>query len=307
MFSLATIRVGQQPTPAICIDGRYWALADVAPQLLQAMPGRGLMSVFADWPASEAVLIEVAKALAAGNARHAPLPAPSADGDILAPLLYPNKLILAGANYYDHMLIDGRRTSFDKTAYIPIFFLKPPTTTIVGSGATVHYPPVTEKFDYEVELCMVIGKRARSLTPGNAMDCVAGYTIAIDLSARDLQRNPRHLVNFDLFAGKCFDGGCPIGPGIVPARYVNPDDLKLRLWLNGELRQDSSTKQMIWSLTEQLVAISEFVTLEPGDIISTGTPAGTGLLNQAYMKAGDKMVAEIESLGRLSVEVLPAI
>ncbi len=307
MFSLATLKVGQQAVPALCIGNQYWAIADVAPHLLEALPGRGLMSVFHDWPNAEQVLVKVAGDLASGKSGHKPLPAPKGPDDILAPLLYPNKLILAGANYYDHMLIDGKRTSFDKSIYIPIFFLKPPTTTIVGGGKTVHYPPVTEKFDYEVELCMVIGKRARYLTPQNAMDCVAGYTIGIDLSARDLQRNPRHLVNFDLFAGKSFDGGCPIGPGIVPARFVNPEDLKLKLWLNGELRQDSSTKQMIWSLVEQLVAITEFVTLEPGDIISTGTPAGTGLLNQAFMKPGDVMEAQIEPMGRLTVEVLPAL
>lgn len=307
MFSLATIRVGQDPTPALCVGGKYWALAAVAPQLMAKTPWRGLMNVFDDWAASEQVLMTVAQQLHDGVITQAPLPAPSGPQDILAPLLYPNKLVLAGANYYDHMLIDGKRASFDKTPHIPIFFLKPPTTTLVGGGKTVHYPPATVKFDYEVELALVIGKRSRLLTPENALDCIAGYTIAIDLSARDLQRNPKHLINFDLFAGKCFDGGCPVGPGIVPARFVNTDDLKLKLWLNGELRQDSSTKQMIWSITEQLVAITEFVTLEPGDIVSTGTPAGTGLLNQAFMKPGDVMDAEIEGLGRLSVELLPPL
>ena len=304
MFSLATLKVAQAAVPALCMDGRYWALADLAPQLLQAQPRRGLMNVFEDWPHAEAVLIEIAQGLAAGRIDKRPLPAPAGPGDILAPLLYPNKAVLVGANYYDHMHGDAGRTSFSKETHIPVFFVKPPTTTIVGGGKTVHYPTQSVKFDYEIELAAVIGQRARRLTLDNALDCIAGYTIAIDLSARDWQRHPMHLVKFDLFGGKCFDDSLPVGPGIVPARFVDHANLPLKLWLNGELKQDGNTRHMIWSLAEQLVGITEHLTLEPGDIVSTGTPAGVGLRTGNFMKVGDKLDAEIGPLGRLSVEIV---
>lgn len=307
MFSLMTLRVGQTATPALCLEGRYWALADVAPQLLQSAPARGLMNVFEDWDHAESVLLEVVQALEAGRLTRTPLPAPARADDILTPLQYPNKVVLVGANYYDHMHGDAGRTDFHKDQNIPVFFLKPPTTTLVGGGKSVHYPAQTAKFDYELELAAVIGKRVRRLTLDNALECVAGYTIAIDLSARDWQRHPQHLAKFDLFGGKAFDESCPLGPGIVPARFVDHANLPLKLWLNGELRQNGNTKDMIWSLPEQLVGITEHLTLEPGDVVSTGTPAGVGLRTQSFMKVGDKIDAEVGPLGRLSVEIIDAI
>ncbi|MDX2828941.1 fumarylacetoacetate hydrolase family protein, partial [Streptomyces ipomoeae] len=168
---------------------------------------------------------------------------------------------------------------------------------------TVRYPEQSEKFDYELELAVVIGKRGRHLTLDNAMEYVAGYTIAIDLSARDWQRHPKHLVKFDLFGGKAFDDSCPLGPAVVPARFVDENDLRLRFWLNGEPRQDANTRDMIWSIPEQLVKITEHLTLEPGDVVSTGTPAGVGLGTGQWMKPGDLLEGEITGLGRLTVEI----
>ncbi|MES2976028.1 MAG: fumarylacetoacetate hydrolase family protein [Pseudomonadota bacterium] len=304
MFSLATLKVAGKPVPAIRIQDSYWALADVAPELIAAQPLRGMMNLFDDWAKSEAVLLPLAEALAAGRNKAAPLPAPAGPADILSPLLYPNKLVLGGANYYDHMRLDAKRESYNKADYIPIFFLKPPTTTLVGGGPVVQYPPDVQRFDYEIEFAAVIGKRVRHLTLENALDCVAAYTIALDMSARDLQRNPRHMANFDLFNGKCFDSACPLGPGIVPARFIDPANTPLKLWVNGELRQDSNTSQMIWSLAEQLVDITKYVTLEPGDVVSTGTPAGTALLDGRYLKVGDTIDCEAGLLGRLSVSVV---
>lgn len=304
MFSLATLKVGPAATPAICIDGRYWALADVAPELLKPLPIGGLMNVFEDWEHAEGVLIEVAQALQSGRQAKASLPPPASADDILTPLQFPRKLVLVGANYYDHMHGDAGRTGFSKEENIPVFFLKPPTTTLVGGGKSVHYPTQSVKFDYELELAVVIGKRVHRLTLENALECVAGYTIGIDLSARDWQRHPKHLVKFDLFGGKAFDESFPMGPGIVPARFIDHANLPLKLWLNGDLKQNGNTKDMIWSLPEQLVGITEHVTLEPGDVVSTGTPAGVGLRTQSFMKVGDKIDAEIGPLGRLSVEII---
>src|SRR5271154_5836376 len=131
MFSLMTLRVGQAATPALCVEGRYWAIAEVAPQLLQPTPARGLMNVFENWKHAEAVLLEVVQAIESGKLNKPPLPAPALADDFLAPLQYPNKVVLVGANYYDHMHGDAGRTEFNKEANIPVFFLKPPTTTLV--------------------------------------------------------------------------------------------------------------------------------------------------------------------------------
>jgi 2-keto-4-pentenoate hydratase/2-oxohepta-3-ene-1,7-dioic acid hydratase in catechol pathway len=303
MYSLATLKVEQAAVPAIGVDGCFWALADVAPQLLQPHPLRGLMNLFEDWAHAEPVLEEIVEGLTTGS-MHAPQLATPAAGDaFLAPLQYPGKLVMVGANYYEHIHGDAGRTAFRKEDNDPVFFLKPPTTSLVGAGRSVRYPRQSTQLDYEIELALVIGKRARRLTPHNALSHVAGYTIAIDLSARDWQRNPRHMVGFDLFCGKAFDDSCPIGPGIVPARYVDPADLPLKLWLNGELRQDGRTRDMVWPVPELLALLTEHLTLEPGDIVSTGTPAGVGLRTQSFMKPGDRIDAEIGPLGRLRVEI----
>ncbi|MDX2546953.1 fumarylacetoacetate hydrolase family protein [Streptomyces sp. WI04-05B] len=303
-FSLATWRVDDRPTPVLTVEDRSWALADVAPDALQPDPARGLMNVFDHWERTEPLLLAAAERLADGTDTTAALPVPAALEDVLTPLQYPRKIVLTGANYYDHMKNDGGHTDWEKDTKIPVFFLKPPTTTLVGPGRTVRYPDQSEKFDYEIELAVVIGRRGRKLTLDNAMEHVAGYTIAIDLSARDWQRHPKHLVKFDLFGGKAFDDSCPLGPAIVPARFVDEDNLRLRFWLNGEPKQDANTRDMIWSIPEQLVKITEHMTLEPGDIVSTGTPAGVGLGTGQWMKPGDLMEGEITGLGRLTAEIV---
>jgi 2-keto-4-pentenoate hydratase/2-oxohepta-3-ene-1,7-dioic acid hydratase in catechol pathway len=123
--------------------------------------------------------------------------------------------------------------------------MKPPTTTLVGQGRSVRYPVQSDKFDYELELAFVIGRRGRHIPVDRAREYIAGYTIALDLLARDWQRHPKHLVKFDLFGGKVFDDSCPLGPGIVPARFIDDTSLQLQFWLNGELRQNASTSDLI--------------------------------------------------------------
>lgn len=303
-YALATIRHLGKPAPVIEAGDAYWLLSEVAPELLQPDPGRGLLSIFDCWDEREPRLAALAEKLigrtgGAGKAE----PAPGTD-DFLAPLLYPNKLLLMGANYYDHVHNDAGISDFQKTEKMPTLFFKPPTTTLVGSGKSVRYPTQSKKFDWEIELAAVIGKRARRVRTAGALDCVAGYTIGIDLSARDWQFHPKHLVKFDLFGGKGFDDSCPLGPKIVPARFVDHGNLQLRLYVNGELKQNANTRDMIWSLAEQIEAMSEHVTLEPGDVILTGTPAGVGLAAGTYLKVGDRIDANIDQLGRLSVEIV---
>src|SRR6266496_3273826 len=201
------------------------------------------------------------------------------------------------------MAKDAGHGSFAKDDNIPVFFLQPPTTTLVGQGRSVRYPTQSTKFDYELELAFVIGRRGRHIALADAKNHIAGYTIGIDLSARDWQRHPQHLVRFDLFGGKAFDDSCPLGPAIVPARFVDEDDLQLQFRVNGELRQDANTSDMIWSVAEQVVRISEHVTLEPGDVIMTGTPAGVGLATGTWLAVGDRLEGRITGLGASTVQI----
>jgi 2-keto-4-pentenoate hydratase/2-oxohepta-3-ene-1,7-dioic acid hydratase in catechol pathway len=133
------------------------------------------------------------------------------------------------------------------------------------------------------------------------MSYIAGYTVGIDLSARDWQFHPKHMVKFDLFGGKAFDASNPLGPCIVPAGRFNADDLQMTLKVNGEVKQHARTSLMIWNIAEQLAFITEHVTLEPGDVVMTGTPSGVGLKTGTFLKPGDKIDAEIEGIGNLAV------
>jgi 2-keto-4-pentenoate hydratase/2-oxohepta-3-ene-1,7-dioic acid hydratase in catechol pathway len=301
-FSLSTLRHNGKPTPVIEVDGSYYPLAAVAPKLLQPEPSRGLMNLFGDWAKSEAALAALADRLR--TTKSGALPAP-AIGDFMAPLLYPNKLVLGGINYYDHVHKDSKMPDFKKENAIPVFFLKAPTTTLVGAGKSVRYPSRSQKFDWEIELAVIIGKTARRVPVESALDYVAGYAVGLDLSARDLQFHPKHPFKVDLLGGKTFDDSNPLGPKIVPARHVgNASDLALRLWVNGDLKQDGRTNDMIWSIAEEISAVSEHLTLEPGDVLLTGTPAGCGLATDTWLKVGDRIDAEIDKLGRLTVEIV---
>ena len=301
-FSLATIKHDGKPTPVIEVDEQYYPLATAAPQLLQPEPNRGLMNLFNDWAKSEAALVALADSLR--KSKTGAIAKAPANGDFMTPLQYPNKLVLGGANYYEHMHKDAKMPDFRKENAIPVFFLKAPTTSLVGCGKTVRYPTQSTKFDWEVELAVIMGKKARNIAVKDALSTVAAYAVGIDLSARDWQFHPKHPFKFDLFGGKSFDDSCPLGPKIVPARFVDSGNLRLWLDVNGERKQDANTSDMIWSVAEEIAAISEHMTLEPGDIVLTGTPAGVGLATGTYLKIGDKIDAEIQGLGRLSVEVI---
>jgi 2-keto-4-pentenoate hydratase/2-oxohepta-3-ene-1,7-dioic acid hydratase in catechol pathway len=182
--------------------------------------------------------------------------------------------------------------------------MKPPRNAVVGPGPTVVMPRGTQKYDWEIELAAVIGKTARYVTPERALDHIAGYTIAIDLSARDFNMAPDQFYKLDWIAGKATDTACPLGPWIVPASaFDDPQNISLKLSVNGAVKQDSSTSQMIFSIAEQVARASEIMTLDPGDVILTGTPAGVGAPKGIFLKVGDRIDAEIAGIGVLSVTV----
>lgn len=223
------------------------------------------------------------------------------DATLRAPLTFPAKVLCAGANYYGHLAEMG--ISAPATPPEPFFFFKPPTTTVIGPGDAIPLPVGDTRIDWEAELAVVIADRCRDLTPAQVPDHVAGYLPANDISARarlsraDAVAEP---FGFDWVGSKGQDGFCPIGPGLTPAWQVgDPQDLGIRLSVNGVVKQDSTTADMVSPLVDLVAAISAMVTLEPGDVVLTGTPAGVGLPRGEFLAAGDEVVVEIERVGRL--------
>jgi 2-keto-4-pentenoate hydratase/2-oxohepta-3-ene-1,7-dioic acid hydratase in catechol pathway len=219
---------------------------------------------------------------------------------LLAPVTYPAKVVCCGANYYDHVLEMGIEAPSGPVN--PFFFLKPPTTTVVASGSPIRLPAGV-RLDWEAELGVVIADRCRDLAIAEALDHVAGYVVANDISARNrlMQRDAiAPPFAFDWVAAKTLDGSCPVGPDFVPSWLVlDPQDLAIRLWVNGELKQDASTAGMITPVAAVVAAARRRFTLEPGDLFLTGTPAGVGHPRQTYLAAGDEMRLEIAGIGRL--------
>ncbi len=225
----------------------------------------------------------------------------------LAPVGSPGKIMCAGANYFRHLEEMGV-TGATKENQRLFFFTKAPRNAIVGEGATVHMPLDTKAFDWEIELALVIGKRARAVSSEEALEHVAGYTVAVDFCARDLNKAPDTFYKLDWVAGKAQDTCCPIGPRFVPAEtFSDPQDIKLSLSVNGVEKQNDSTSDMIFTVAEQIAAASRIMTLYPGDILLTGTPAGVGAAKQEWLNVGDNVVAQIEGIGVLRNTVQPPI
>ena len=223
-----------------------------------------------------------------------------------APLVRPGAVFCAGANYVDHVVEMLGRPPTPKSDGQPFFFLKPGPQTIVGPGAVVALPHEGARLDWEAEIAVVIGRAARHVREADAMAHVAGYLIVNDLSARDLMKRTDVSFTYDWIGQKCFPGALPCGPWITPRDAVpDPHALGIRLWVNGELKQDSSSRQMHWSIPEQIAYLSRRVGLMPGDIIATGTPAGCGVPRGEFLATGDVVRIEIEGLGALEHGIGP--
>lgn len=215
---------------------------------------------------------------------------------LLSPIPRPRKIICIGLNYSDHAAESGQ-----PVPQYPIVFCKW-DNAVVGSGDNIILPRVSEQVDYEAELGFVIGKRGRHVSVDNAMSYVAGYMPINDVSARDYQLRISQWT-----MGKTFDTFAPMGPALVTADEIaDPQDLDIRLTINGEVLQDSNTSKLIFGIPQLVAALSEVMTLEPGDVVSTGTPPGVGMARKPprWLKPGDVVNVEIEGLGVLSNPVI---
>jgi 2-keto-4-pentenoate hydratase/2-oxohepta-3-ene-1,7-dioic acid hydratase in catechol pathway len=304
-YKLCSYTVGKEPARAgIVIDD---AVLDAEQHLHLSS---SMLDLLDDWPAAQAVIAR----LAAAGSGQLPDGLPLDSVRLAAPLLYPGAIYCAGANYADHVAEMARAAGMDKADDLranggkPWFFIRPSRACVIGADDVVEIPPGCAKLDWEVELVAVIGKTTRHVSVQDALTRVAGYTVGMDLSARDLSRraniaqgSPFH---YDWLAHKGFQGSCPLGPWITPAAQVpDPQALSIGLKVNGQTMQDSSTSEMIFNVAEQIAHISSLVTLYPGDLVMTGTPAGVGAARKTFLKSGDRVEATVEGLGRLDISI----
>ena len=276
-------------------DGRPYTVLEVEGRLyaFESLLGRDVpvLDLLERWEHWRPVLARLA-----GTAERAPDLGGEAL-DWLPPVLHPRKLVCAGANYRDHL--DEMNADFDPG--FPRAFLKPTTTGLIGSGRPVTLPDNARLVDWEAELAVVIGRRAKHLRGADVMTAVAGYTAFNDLSARDWNDQALPMVGMDLVIQKGFDDFGPIGPLITPPEHVgDPQTLDMELTVNGAVKQSANTSNMLFGVREILEHFMAFMTLEPGDVIATGSPAGVGYARrpQEFLAGGDVVVVTIERLGR---------
>lgn len=254
------------------------------------------------YPALQALEVQVQRLL--GNQ----LPdcrQPVSEVQFEVPIPNPSKLLLLAGNYSKHIEEGGGKAE-ERAKTFPYVFMKPPLTTLTPHGAPIRIPAVSpEHVDWEIELGVIIGRRCQHVTAADALDYVAGYTVVNDISDRKFKPNPERNTRekdtfFDWLHGKWHDTFCPMGPCVLPAdECADPQQLPLRLTVNGNVEQEASTAEMVFNVGQIIEFISSFVTLEPGDIISTGTPHGVGHAKGKFLKAGDIVEATITGIGTL--------
>jgi 2-keto-4-pentenoate hydratase/2-oxohepta-3-ene-1,7-dioic acid hydratase in catechol pathway len=300
-YRLATYKTSDGPRAGLIVgDGVF----DAAKLTGKAAYGT-VMGILADWKAAEGALKKAAAKAAKSRGKRLPL----AKTKLLAPVQYPSAIYCAGANYADHAAEMAAREGNPPPpdphtlGHKAWHFLKA-SRAITDPGATVKISTYAKNMDWEIELVAIIGRTAKDVPQNKAFSYVAGYTIANDLSARDRGRRAgvpdASPFKWDWTKHKTFEGSCPLGPWIVPASDVgDPQNLNLKLWVNGELKQNSNTAKMLFSLAEQIEQLSINMTLYPGDLILTGTPSGTGAESGTFLKAGDTVKLWIEKIGEI--------
>ena len=300
-YKLATYQTPGGPRAGVLIDGKVFDAARLTGRPAYAT----VLGILEDWRSAQGVLTKAAAGAGKSRVRSTPL----GRVKLLAPVRWPSAIYCAGANYADHAAEMARRMNRPlepdpHTLGLKAWHFIKSSRTLADPGATVKISEVSNRMDWEVELAAVIGRPAKNVSRDKALGHVAGYTIANDLSARD-RGNRAGISDASPFKSdwtkhKSFDGACPLGPWIVPAADLgDPQNLGLKLWVNDVLKQDSNTRDMIFDLAEQIEQLSSGMTLHPGDLILTGTPAGVGSARGEFLAAGDVVKLWIERIGTL--------
>jgi 2-keto-4-pentenoate hydratase/2-oxohepta-3-ene-1,7-dioic acid hydratase in catechol pathway len=268
-----------------------------------------VLGILEDWRAAQGALKNAARNAAKSRIKAMPL----GRTKLLAPIRWPSAVYCAGANYADHAAEMARRMNRPlepdpHSQGLKAWHFMKASRTLADPGATVKVSDLSQEVDWEVELVAVIGRTARNVPQEKALAYVAGYTAANDLSARDRGRRAKvsdtSPFKADWTKHKTFDGSCPLGPWIVPASDIgDPQSLALKLWVNDVLKQDSNSKDMIFNVAEQIEQLSNGMTLYPGDLILTGTPAGVGSARGEFLKRGDVVKIWIEKIGALITKI----
>lgn len=296
-YALVTVRLASDPAERLGLlsgEGSLRVLDD-APQL-------GLFAAIQHWDSLEARLRRDG-----GVGREIEEPF-----TLLAPLRFPRKVICVAANHIDHLREIGADLTQVTPAWTPFFFLKPPTTTVIAPGEPVaipHHIP-DPRLDWEGEVGLVIGRRVKRATPEEVKAVVAGFTVVNDLSARGAMRRevaPAEAVRFDWLSTKGFDGAFPIGPGLVP-HWLVPDPGMLRIisTVDGQTMQDSTTELLVADMYQLASTLSQFMTLEPGDVIATGTPGGVGNARGIFLSPGSTVSVQVAGIGRITNRIVDA-
>jgi 2-keto-4-pentenoate hydratase/2-oxohepta-3-ene-1,7-dioic acid hydratase in catechol pathway len=297
-YKLATYQSADGPRAAIIVGER---VIDAA-KGTRANGDVSVMGILSDWNKARVRLQALAERQ---GARGQPL----SKVKLLSPLPLPGAVYCAGSNYGDHAAEMARVKGLPPPpdphdlGLEPWHFIKS-SRAVTGPNAPIKLPPASKKVDWEAELAVVIGRKASNVSEKDALRYVAGYLVANDFSARDLGRRAAapagSLFATDWTSHKSFDGACPLGPWItLKADVKDPHDLAIQLDVNGVMKQDSSTKHMIFNINEQIAFLSSRITLWPGDVILTGTPDGVGNGRGEFLKAGDVVRTRVEGLGEL--------
>ena len=300
-FALASYIDNGKSSAAIELDGQLYALTDVYSVVQPDITKHpewvsDITLAIGQWQTVEGQLQNTAtraEALVQAGRIYA-IPA---ETQLLAPF-QPTTIFGTASNYHEHAA-EMNTILAAKPDSSPYVFIKA-TTSVIGTGANVILPPETEKLDWEVELGVVIGKSARRVKQADALDYIAGYTVVNDISARDLNRRSDYPFKHDWFRGKSWDTFCPMGPVFVPKSCIeDTHNVKLSLHLNGKQMQDGNTSELIWNVFEQIEYLSSILTLRPGDLIMTGTPAGVGKGIGLFLKDGDVLESGAAGIGTI--------
>jgi len=299
-YMLVTYQAAKGPRAGVVVGETMFDVAALTRKAAYA----SMIDILSDWKAAQSAL----RKAASGKIKIKGVPLKRAK--LLAPVLWPSAIYCAGANYTDHMMEMAKLQNIPpapdphQVGLKPWHFIKAPRS-VAADKMTVKLPAASHAIDWEAELGAVIGRTAKNVPLEKALDYVAGYTIANELSARDLGKRDQlpdsSPFKWDWVGQKCFDDACPLGPWIVPASAIkDPQNLGIKLWVNDVIKQDSNTSKMIFTLAEQISHLSSRITLYPGDIVLTGTPAGVGAARREFLKAGDVTKVWIENIGTLT-------